>query len=124
MVFLQFHSMGIKHLLVVVEVHHNTNDEKLFKLASHKSKTARASEEYIHDMVGFNYRMTNIQAALEVAQLERFEEFISKKIEIFNFYEQNIQLENIKFINLKDLKSSDGYLSDSRFLIYFSRIYF
>lgn len=83
-----------------------TNDEKLFKLASHKSKTARASEEYIHDMVGFNYRMTNIQAALGVAQLERFEEFISKKIEIFNFYEQNIQLENIKFINLKDLKSS------------------
>ena len=77
-----------------------TNDEKLFKLASHKSKTARASEEYIHDMVGFNYRMTNIQAALGVAQLERFKN-LYPKIEIFNFYEQNIQLENIKLSILK-----------------------
>jgi perosamine synthetase len=38
-----------------------------------------AEKRYWHDQVGFNYRMTNIQAALGVAQMERIEEFIDRK---------------------------------------------
>ena len=34
---------------------------------------------YIHDEVGYNYRMTNLQAALGVAQLEELPEFIKRK---------------------------------------------
>lgn len=39
-------------------------------------------------MVGYNYRMTNIQAAVGCAQLERLEEFVEKKREIRAFYNQ------------------------------------
>src|SRR5678816_3223115 len=36
-------------------------------------------KRYWHDFVGFNYRMTNIQAAIGVAQLERLDEFVEAK---------------------------------------------
>lgn len=62
------------------------NDEVLMKKLKHLSTTARVTVEYDHDMVGFNYRLTNIQAAVGCAQLERAEEFIKKKKEIREFY--------------------------------------
>ena len=44
--------------------------------------------ESVHNEVGYNYRLTNIQAALGVAQLERIEEFITKKRAIARAYEE------------------------------------
>ncbi|XCP85369.1 LegC family aminotransferase [Roseburia hominis] len=41
---------------------------------------------YIHNEVGYNYRMTNIQAALGVAQMEELEEFIERKHRNYNLY--------------------------------------
>lgn len=41
---------------------------------------------YIHNEVGFNYRMTNLQAALGVAQMEELEEFISRKHRNYDIY--------------------------------------
>ena len=35
--------------------------------------------EYWHEYVGYNYRLTNIQAAIGLAQLERFQEIVKKK---------------------------------------------
>ena len=43
---------------------------------------------FVHDKLGWNLRMTNIQAALGVAQLERLDEFISKKRNIGNLYNE------------------------------------
>ena len=42
--------------------------------------------EFIHHEVGFNYRLTNIQAAMGVAQLDRVQEFISRKKAIHQCY--------------------------------------
>jgi dTDP-4-amino-4,6-dideoxygalactose transaminase len=42
--------------------------------------------EYFHNEVGYNYRLTNIQAAMGVAQMERLEEFIAKKRKIAGAY--------------------------------------
>lgn len=64
------------------------NNEVLMKKLKHLSTTARVTAEYDHDMVGYNYRMTNIQAAVGCAQLERLEEFVEKKREIRSFYAQ------------------------------------
>lgn len=64
------------------------NDEILMKRLKHLSTTARVTAEYDHDMIGFNYRMTNIQAAVGCAQLERMEEFVEKKRKIRAFYNQ------------------------------------
>ena len=41
---------------------------------------------YIHDEIGYNYRMTNLQAALGVAQMEELEEFISRKQKNYEEY--------------------------------------
>lgn len=43
-------------------------------------------KRYWHDEVGFNYRMTNLQAAVGVAQMERIEEFIERKRRIAHWY--------------------------------------
>jgi perosamine synthetase len=43
-------------------------------------------KRYWHTEVGFNYRMTNLQAALGVAQFERIDEILGKKAEIFGWY--------------------------------------
>jgi perosamine synthetase len=54
------------------------------------------SIEYIHNEIGYNYRLTNLQAAMGVAQLEQIEEFIAKKRAISRAYGEAIsELEGI-----------------------------
>ncbi|MHB8129438.1 MAG: LegC family aminotransferase [Mobilitalea sp.] len=43
---------------------------------------------FIHDEVGYNYRMTNLQAAMGLAQLEQLEQFITTKKDNYNLYQQ------------------------------------
>jgi len=58
-----------------------TNDDKLAKKARHLTTTAKVPHkwEYNHNMVGYNYRMPNLNAALLVAQLENLEMFLKNK---------------------------------------------
>lgn len=46
--------------------------------------------EYWHDIIGFNYRMTNIQAAIGLAQFEQIDKFVNKKIQIAQWYKENL----------------------------------
>ena len=62
------------------------SDEAVVKWLRHLTTTARVGADYNHDVVGFNYRMTNIQAAVGCAQLERYEEFVSAKQRIDALY--------------------------------------
>ena len=73
------------------------NDENLMKKLKHISTTARVTAEYDHDMVGYNYRMTNIQAAVGCAQLERLEEFLQRKRYVREFYKN--ELSDVKGIS-------------------------
>lgn len=60
-----------------------TDDPELAAKAKHLSTQARLPDRgYLHDEIGFNYRLTNIAAALGVAQLERLDGFVAKKREI------------------------------------------
>ncbi|MDO5151376.1 MAG: LegC family aminotransferase, partial [Oscillospiraceae bacterium] len=43
---------------------------------------------YIHDEIGYNYRMTNVQAALGVAQMEELPEFVSRKQKNYELYKE------------------------------------
>jgi perosamine synthetase len=55
--------------------------------------TTQATDDsfnYIHNEVGFNYRMTNIQAAIGCAQLEKIESYIEKKRDNFALYEETL----------------------------------
>lgn len=62
------------------------NDETLVNRVRHLTTTARVGADYDHDMVGFNYRMTNIQAAIGCAQMELLPRFVARKREINAFY--------------------------------------
>ena len=57
-----------------------TDDPKLAKRCrALRNLCFRPDRRFVHDELGYNYRMTNIQAALGVAQLERMDEFVAKK---------------------------------------------
>lgn len=59
----------------------------LLQRVRHLSTTARQGEGYDHDHIGFNYRMTNLQAAVGCAQLERLTHFLEAKRAIQKRYE-------------------------------------
>ena len=62
-------------------------DKTLIERARHlKGQGLAAHREYWHDVIGYNYRMTNIQAAIGLAQLERSEEFVKRKRNIAALY--------------------------------------
>lgn len=53
---------------------------------------------YIHNEVGFNYRMTNVQAAIGVAQMEELEEFIARKNRNYELYSKLLENTNNGYI--------------------------
>jgi perosamine synthetase len=58
-----------------------TNDPQIARRAKHLTTTARLAKgyEFVHDEVGYNYRLPNINAALGVAQLEELPGFVARK---------------------------------------------
>ena len=66
-----------------------TNDKALVKKAKHLTTTAKVTHKwnFNHDMIGYNYRMPNLNAALLVAQLENLDSFISSKRKLSSMYE-------------------------------------
>lgn len=63
------------------------DDPELMERVRHLSSTARLGPDYDHDRIGFNYRMTALQAAVGCAQMERLDEFVTRKREIRRTYE-------------------------------------
>ena len=64
-----------------------TNNESLASRAEYLTTQARDDDmEYIHNEIGFNYRLTNIQAALGLAQLEQLPTIVKKKRRIAQHY--------------------------------------
>jgi len=64
-----------------------SSDLTLIDRARHlKGQGLASHREYWHDVVGYNYRMTNIAAAIGLAQLERADGFIRRKREIAEYY--------------------------------------
>ena len=64
-----------------------TDDDKFASLAKHLSTTAKTDGlRYVHDQVGYNYRMVNILAALGYTQLKRISGTIDQKKKVFDQY--------------------------------------
>jgi len=66
-----------------------TNDERLADHAKHLTTTAKLPYrwDYVHDEVGYNFRMPNLNAALGCAQLEQLPEFLASKHRLFERYQ-------------------------------------
>ncbi|MDD5363574.1 MAG: DegT/DnrJ/EryC1/StrS family aminotransferase [Ignavibacteria bacterium] len=75
--------------------------DRAYHLKMHGVSTVR---EYWHDVIGYNYRMTNICAAIGLAQLERADEILKKKRNIAELYNKN--LEGLPVHPLKEFKDT------------------
>jgi perosamine synthetase len=68
-----------------------TNDRAFHQRAKRLRDHAMSPEKrYFHEERGYNYRITNLQAALGVAQLERIDEFLDRRTEIMSWYNSAI----------------------------------
>ena len=86
-----------------------TDDKTLAEKAKHLSTTAKVPHkwDFNHDIVGYNYRMPNLNAALLVAQLEKLNDFIINKRNLANKYEVFFKSMNYNFFKEpKDSKSN------------------
>ena len=69
-----------------------TNDDTLYDRAVHfKGQGLAKHREYWHDVIGYNYRMTNICAAIGLAQLEQADDFLAKKRTLADWYRQGLK---------------------------------
>jgi aminotransferase in exopolysaccharide biosynthesis len=78
-----------------------TDDEDLAKKAKHLTTTAKLPHkwDYVHDQVGYNYRMPNLNAALGLAQLERLEGFIEEKRALADEYKKLFSENSLTFMS-------------------------
>ncbi|MBE0637786.1 MAG: DegT/DnrJ/EryC1/StrS family aminotransferase [Bacteroidales bacterium] len=63
-----------------------TNNSELFEILKHYAEHGRSSTGFDISDIGFKYKMSNIQAALGLAQLERIGELIDRKEQLFTWY--------------------------------------
>jgi len=78
-----------------------TDDEEFAKKAKHITTTGKLPHkwEYVHDVVAYNYRLTNINAAIGVAQMEQIEKYIENKRGTAKKYKDFLMNTEIKFFN-------------------------
>lgn len=82
-----------------------SDEEKYLKRARHLTTQAKSDElYYIHDEIGYNYRLTNLQAALGLAQLEQLEDFIRAKEQNYTVYKN--MLEAVKGLTLMPFREN------------------
>lgn len=90
-----------------------TNDKSLAKKAKHLTTTAKVPHKwnYEHDHIGYNYRLTNLAAALGVAQLEQLPQFLQAKRELAKRYEAFFKNSEIQFFKEPENARSNYWLN-------------
>lgn len=74
-----------------------SNNRQLIEKASHIKNQGITSKVYWHDVIGYNYRMTNLCAAIGLAQLECIGEILADKIRVANAYRESFRDTCIEF---------------------------
>lgn len=89
-----------------------TNDEKLAKKAKYLTTQAKVPHrwDFVHDEIGYNYRMPNLNAALMCAQLEQLDSFLSNKRELASLYQTFFNNKDIQFIAEPSSSKSNYWL--------------
>ena len=90
-----------------------TDNEVLAIKAKHITTTAKETHkwEYTHDLVGYNYRMPNLNAALIVAQLEQLNGFLKSKRFLAKSYEEFFNGSDIQFFSEPENSKSNYWLN-------------
>ncbi|WP_339710951.1 LegC family aminotransferase [uncultured Kriegella sp.] len=90
-----------------------TNDEELAKKAKHITTTAKIPHrwDFEHNLVGYNYRLPNINAALGCAQMEVLPEFIKRKRKVAEQYDAFFKDKAVVFVKEPENTSSNYWLN-------------
>lgn len=93
-----------------------TNDAELAKRALHLSTQAKSGgKEYIHDTLGFNYRMSGLHAALGVAQLARIEELLVHRADVATYYREALEdIRDIRWQSVGEDQQANHWLPTLR----------
>ena len=67
-----------------------TNDTELFERIKHFAEHGRTSQGFYINDIGYKYKMSNIQAAMGLAQLERIDELVEKRLLIYRWYRREL----------------------------------
>jgi len=91
-----------------------TNNKNLAKKIKHLSTTAKINHrwEYIHDAVGYNFRMPNLNAALGSAQIENLNKFLKSKRKLFLiYYKEFLKVNDVRLIKNPEFSKSNNWLN-------------
>ena len=107
-----------------------TNDKDIYDFVMKIRGQGQSEERYIHDELGYNYRMTNVQAAILLGQLENLEYIFENKKRVFERYKNNLKslhdvqvqkeeegtthsmwMFGVRFRNLSDYKTAREYFN-------------
>jgi len=90
-----------------------TNNKDFAKRAKHITTTAKVPHawEYYHDEVGYNFRLTNVNAAIGVAQMEKIDDYLANKRETAEKYGEFCKHNGIEFIREPEDSRSNYWLS-------------
>ncbi len=77
-----------------------TNNEALANRAKHLTTQAKVAHPwaFVHDQIGYNYRMPNLNAALACAQLEQLSKFVDNKRELAQYYKTALRRNGLEFV--------------------------
>ena len=90
-----------------------SNDQESSAKAAYLTKQAKDDPvNFIHNEIGYNLRLSNIQAALGLAQMENIEKALKIKKKINNFYKENLNLtDGLTLMNSPDYAENNNWLS-------------
>ena len=90
-----------------------TNDSKIAKRAKYLTTQAKDDNiNYIHNEIGYNFRLTNLQAAVGLAQLESLSSYIRKKKKIHKIYKNKInKIVGLKISEVSNLNKCNYWLN-------------
>ncbi|MFL2495287.1 MAG: LegC family aminotransferase [Porticoccaceae bacterium] len=90
-----------------------TDDSELAKRAKYITTTAKVPHpyEFVHDEIGYNYRMPNLNAALGCAQMERLDEFLTIKGQLASQWDTFFDQNDVRFVRAIDGNKANHWLN-------------
>ena len=90
-----------------------TDDPELAKRAKYITTTAKVPHpyEFVHDEIGYNYRMPNLNAALGCAQMERLDEFLMIKAQLANQWDAFFDQNDVRLVRAIDGNKTNHWLN-------------
>ena len=90
-----------------------TDDSELAKRAKYITTTAKVPHpyEFVHDEIGYNYRMPNLNAALGCAQMERLDEFLTVKAQLADRWDDFFNDKDVTFVKAINGNNANYWLN-------------